>query len=300
MRHFEKIPVRRSVGKASVFAPAHMTGFFALGSGTSYGAGMTLDKGMRTVCISSRSRQVSYYLKNRKTSAASVKVSSLTVRKYIALFPGYFKDFGLIVKHYPDFPIGFGLGMSACAALSLSLALNKLLGMPLSRKQAVEIAAKADFECKCGVLGVAASDMGGFLAKRTPKSRIIKLKIPANCKVLIGFLSPINTSKVLQDKTMLRRLGIAGKRAAKAFFKKPGIYVLTHASNLFALESGIAKGKTKKYMTADRFSGMAMLGNTLFWVFPDNQSALLAKKYYARLFKKMVICEPSETGAVLI
>ncbi|HQT45505.1 MAG TPA: hypothetical protein PLO51_05995, partial [Candidatus Micrarchaeota archaeon] len=204
------------------------------------------------------------------------------------------------IAHSHDFPCGFGMGSSASAALSLSLALNRLLGSPLSRGKAVKIAAEADLECGCGVLGVYASATGGLLAKSAPKSRVSRLAIPKGCALLFGFLSPISTKAVLGNKKTMESIGRAGAPAAREFFKAPTLYNLALVSNRFALASGIAKGKPKKLLLADRQCGMAMLGNTLFWVFPDMQSALLARKHYSKSFGKMEICNALETGATLI
>ncbi|MFA5106333.1 MAG: hypothetical protein WC506_05230 [Candidatus Micrarchaeia archaeon] len=288
-------------GVARAFAPSHMTGFFALGKGTSYGAGITLSKGTETSCTAKpASSGVSYYVNGRKARQAQLRVSACAVSKYRKLFPEFFRENGLEVRHSHAFPAGFGLGTSACAALSLSLALNGLLGSPLSREKAVAIAAEADLECKCGVLGVAASAEGGFLAKSSPESAISRLGLPKGCAIMVGLLSPISTSRVLSDRKTLARLGSEGKRAAASFFREPTIYSLARVSNSFALGSGIAKGKAKKFLLAERQCGMAMLGNTLFWVFPDMQSALLARRHHAKSFREIHVCVPEAEGARLI
>ena len=286
---------------ACAFAPSHMTGFFALGMGTSYGAGITLSKGCATECraLAGKPGKAVFRINGKLVKKHETRVSRLVLRKFALLFPAFFKSNSLSIAHSHDFPCGFGMGSSASAALSLSLALNRLLGSPLSRAKAVKIAAEADLECGCGVLGVYASATGGFLAKKSPKSAVSRLLAQRGCTLLFGFLSPISTKAVLGNKKTMESIGRAGAPAAKEFFKAPTLYNLALVSNRFAIDSGIAKGKAKKLLLADRQCGMAMLGNTFFWVFPDMQSALLARKHYAKQFKKMELCSPSEKGAML-
>ncbi len=280
--------------KASAFSPAHMTGIFAVRGGSSCGAGVTLDRGVETTA--------GFLGKGAKKDEILIngKPSSAPVSKYVAdayrKFSGPSSFFS--ISHSSYFPVGFGFGTSASGALSLSLAMNDVVGAGFSYEECVRIAAEADLACGCGVGGVKASSMGGFLFRETPESKkIARLKIPSGVFLVCAPLSPISTKKVLSDRKVMQRINELGMPIIARFGKNPTPENLAKCSNEFALETGIASGQIREILQKNPDFGMAQLGNTVFGIGKDRGGLV---KRMGRFSKSVLVAKLSGEGARVI
>ncbi|PIN83680.1 hypothetical protein COV61_02415, partial [Candidatus Micrarchaeota archaeon CG11_big_fil_rev_8_21_14_0_20_47_5] len=99
---------------ASAFSPSHLTGFFSLSAKGSSGAGITLDKGVKTTA--------EFAAKGAKKDRIAINgnISSAPVSTYIAgeyrRLTGTNRFFR--ISHSSFFPVGYGFGTSASGALS--------------------------------------------------------------------------------------------------------------------------------------------------------------------------------------
>jgi pantoate kinase len=168
----------------------------------------------------------------------------------------------LDIKHATDIPVGFGLGMSAAGALSLSLALNELLGAGLKQEECIKIAHDAEVECGTGLSGVDAAAIGGMLARRRPSEPPVKLPFEEH-ELEIAFYTPIKTSSVINSPDWKKRVNTAGAEALDALFGNKNWEGLVAASRQFAKKSGLAEWCAVE-MKANTHASMAMLGHTLF------------------------------------
>ncbi|MFA6213847.1 MAG: hypothetical protein WC717_01060 [Candidatus Micrarchaeia archaeon] len=241
---------------ASAFSPAYLTCMFTIGENDAAGAGFSLDAGLTTT-VSERKGGRGRMLLNG--AECELPVSKAVLRHYAkrGCEPGR-----LDIRHKTGIPVGFGLGMSAAGALSLSLALNEHLGAGFSRGECVKMAHDADVECGTGLSGADAEAMGGMLARRSLQEPPIRL--PFEEKGLeIAFFTPMKTSSIIKSAGWKSKVNKAGSAALEALFRKRNWDGLVASSRQFAQQSGLA-GWCKEEMASNPRASMAMLGHTLF------------------------------------
>lgn len=241
----------------SAICPAYVTGMFVIGEGDAAGAGFAIDRFMRTEVKQGNGEGISISINGKD---APVIVSRAVLkgfeRRGFSLPP-------LEVKHVSDVPVGYGLGMSAAGALSLSLALNEEIGAGLRRQECVKIAHDADVECKCGLSGVDAAAIGGVLARQGLENMEVEA-LPFEARQLeFAFFKPMKTASVIGSKEWKGNVNAAGARALDALFLSKTFDTLLQQSRMFALETGLASWCGKE-MVANPRASMAMVGQTLF------------------------------------
>ena len=242
--------------KVSAFCPAYVTGLFTIGDGDGAGAGFAIGAGLAT-SVSQKSSGTTTITINGKPGRA--QVSRAVLRRYEE---EHGKMGALGIRHETKIPVGFGLGMSAAGALSLSLALNELLGAGLSRKECVKNAHDADVECGTGLSGADAAAIGGMLARRSVRDGVVKLPFEER-NVEIAFYSPIRTASVIRSPGWKERVNAAGEKSLSLLFREKSWDGFVEASRLFAAQSGLADWCAGEMERNGRAS-MAMLGRTLF------------------------------------
>ncbi len=259
--------------QSRAFAPGHITGFveFPVREGDplsigSRGAGVCIDRGVLTeVSLEpSNENKVSIYINNRLSEA---EVSIYVVNYYLANID---KKFKVVVKHNLDIPIGYGLGSSGAAALSLSLALNDLLHL-FSRVRAAQIAHMADLEYRCGMGTVTAEYYGGLemrLKEGAPGIAYLKQLEHGKEKVVILCLKPVSTKEFLTNKIEMIN-GLGGKMLKK-LDEKPTIEEFLKLSSIIARSIKFVDNKCYAIMDLLHKNGynssLAMFGETIFTI----------------------------------
>src|SRR5512145_1993980 len=148
--------VAAPVAVAKAFSPGHITGFFEIPHGAyshflhrgSKGAGFSIDRGIATTAYVYESAKAGYQISINGVEARDAEVSKWVVEEYLKLAD---KPYFVNIEHDIGIPVGFGLGSSGAAALSLSYALNQALDTGLSRTEAAQIAHRAEIACKTGL-----------------------------------------------------------------------------------------------------------------------------------------------------
>ena len=244
------------MGKVSAFCPAYITGLFTIGEGDAAGAGFAIDAGLAT-SVSQKNSGATTIRINGKPGRAPV--SRAVLRRYEEVRG---KGGALDIRHETRIPIGFGLGMSAAGALSLSLALNEALGAGMARGECVKIAHDADVECGTGLSGVDAAAIGGILARRSVRDGVLKLPFEER-GLEIAFYSPIRTASIIRSPGWKGKANAAGEKSLALLFREKSWDGFVEASRMFAANSGLAKWCATE-MGANPRASMAMLGRTLF------------------------------------
>ena len=235
--------------------PGYVTGLFCIEDDDASGAGFAVDAGMRTSVSEKKSGRTVILINGSESPAP---VSKTVMRKYSEACG----KLGLLeIRHETGLPIGYGLGMSAAGALSLSLALNELLGAGLRRKECVKIAHDADVECGTGLSGVDAAAVGGAVARKAG-GKPVKLDFGRK-EIELAFFSPIRTSSIIRSAEWKSSVNDAGSRALELLFRKPDWGGFVKASRQFSREAGLS-GWCEGEMEKNPHAGMAMLGHTLF------------------------------------
>jgi pantoate kinase len=271
-----------AVGKA--FSPGHITGFFEITHSTetnllyrgSRGAGFSIEKGITTSVQIYESRKSGHKIMINGVRAESADVSEWVVGQYHKLAG---RPFFARIDHEIDIPVGFGLGSSGAAALSLSYALNEALGVGLSRSAAAQIAHVADVTCKTGLGTVIAEYSGGFemrtLIGGPGIGTVSSLDLPDHVAVVLC-LSPISTKAFLTNR-IDEINGLGGKMLERLSVTKQ-VNDFLRMSREFAETIGLTEGVCKAPIKALRASGIeasvALFGETVFTLVPRNMSKI--------------------------
>jgi pantoate kinase len=249
--------------------PGFVTGIFTIGKGDAAGAGFAIDKMVETRVQEGKPA----VLINGKRSPAPVS------KKVMAIFSTRGADIsGLSVSHKTSLPIGFGLGTSAAGALSLSLALNDLLGCGFSRKECVKIAHDAEVACGTGLSGVDAVALGGAVFRKSLSSPVQRLHFPPTV-LHFAFFSPIRTASIVRGKGWEQKVNRAGNKALLELSGDKSWGGFVHASRQFAIGSSLGDWCRKDFEKNTSVC-MPMLGRALFseWHFIPRKKPLLQMK----------------------
>src|SRR5207245_7850901 len=136
-------------GTSIAFSPCQITGLFRIHDDSrdtnrigSTGIGICVEQGVTTrVRLNPSSHPKDSILLNGKPLARPV-VSRIVLRK----FREKVGTFSVKVGHSSDLPVGCGYGTSGAGALSLAFATNEILGQPVKRLEAAQIAHVAEVE----------------------------------------------------------------------------------------------------------------------------------------------------------
>jgi pantoate kinase len=289
------------VATAKAFSPGHITGIAkrALVPGRhllhhgSEGAGFSIDRGVTTT-VSIFDRSSGYQISMNGMTAENAEVSQLVLQQYLKFFrrPYYIK-----IEHDVEIPIGFGLGSSGAAALSLSYALNEAAKVGLSAEEAAQIAHWAEIVCGTGLGTVIAEYVGGFETRTragAPGIGIIRKIELKGYKVIIFCMRPISTKLVLRGNSNIR----SGWRDDPP--RTVSIKDFVTISYEFVSKMGLTNGRCKEPIKALRAHGfdssVALFGETIFTIIPEDQ-VLEAERCLGGLNGKSITCGIDNTGA---
>ena len=305
------------VAVAKAYSPGHITGFFStpdphisttdpkfLGS---MGAGFSIDKGITSTVKVFSSNEKNYEIKLNGIPNFELKVSNFVIASYMRVIrePVY-----LSIEHQSDLPIGYGLGSSGSAALSLSYALNEALKTNLTKVQAAQIAHNADVVCRTGLGTVISEFTGGFELRLSVGGpgigRVIKSKLSTDWRVIVLCLKPIKTELWL-DKWVTNEnkhsLNLLGRKMVNVLHQDPKVESFLEMSYQFAHEYHLDKGKCQNPLNLLQAEGIkasvALFGHTLFTLTErDNVSRIV--KLLEQFEGQLLVCGVDNLGARLV
>jgi pantoate kinase len=239
-------------------------------------------------------RSSGYQISINGITAENAEVSQLVLQQYLKFLrrPYYIK-----IEHDVDIPIGFGLGSSGAAALSLSYALNEAAKVGLSVEEAAQIAHWAEIVCGTGLGTVIAEYVGGFETRTragAPGIGIIRKIELKGYKVIIFCMGPISTKLVLRGNS---DIGFGWRDDPP---RTVSIKDFVSMSYEFVSKMGLTKGRCKEPIEALRAHGfdssVALFGDTIFTIIPEDQVSE-AEKCLGALNGKLLTCGIDNTGA---
>lgn len=294
---------------STAFSPSHITGFFEksihhtnkdyLFHG-SRGAGFSIKKGVTTSVELYESITSHYKIYINGILANDAIVSDWVVRKYLTNCDS---NYFIKIKHNIDVPVGFGLGTSGAAALSLSYALNHAFKMKLSIEQAAQIAHIAEISCKTG-LGTVISEFYGGLEIRTGFGapgigKIRKIKVKDHIAIILC-INPILTKNILSKYS--NQANTLGNQMIEQLIISKDIIDFLSFSKKFADFLGLTKGvcakPIKKLEDIGVLSSVALFGETLFTLVPKDEAKKITKilKEFPGI---LLLCDIDNRGAIL-
>ncbi|HKU48357.1 MAG TPA: hypothetical protein VJP79_00280 [Nitrososphaera sp.] len=272
------------VAVAKAFSPGHITGFFDIPSRApethfllagSRGAGFSIERGIATSVEVYESATPGFLITINGAKDSNADVSKWVLAEYGRLAG---KPYFVKVDHNVGIPIGFGLGSSGAAALSLSYALNEALGIGMSRTHAAQIAHHAEIACRTGLGTVIAEYAGGFEMRTRVGApgigEVTAIDLEDDYTAIVLCLSPISTKSFLTNRMaeingiggrMLGRL--AGARSVEDFLKMSREFAET-----LGLTKGICRGPIGALQVRGFEASVALFGHTVFTLVPPKKS----------------------------
>jgi len=264
------------VARCTAFSPGHITGFFEKPKNKnqntdplfygSKGAGFSFKKGVTTSVELYNSKKKSYHIYINNLLTNNAEVSEWVTQYYLDK-----SDFSYYIKinHFIDIPIGYGLGTSGAAALSLSYALNKALDIKFLKEQAAQIAHIAEISCNTG-LGTVIAEFYGGLEIRTSFGapgigKVTKIELN-NYKAIILCIGPLSTKQILSNYS--NNANILGQKMVEQLLLSKDVNSFLRMSREFANFLGLTKGLCAKPIEELNNFGVecstGMFGETIF------------------------------------
>ena len=271
------------IARCTAFSPGHITGFFEKPENKKHntdllfygskGAGFSFKKGVTTSVELYKSKNKWYQIYINTSLTTNAEVSKWVVQYYLDKF-----DFSCYIKinHSIDIPIGYGLGTSGAAALSLSYALNNALNINSSKEYAAQIAHIAEIECNTG-LGTVISEFYGGLEIRTSFGapgigKLTKIELN-NYKAIILCISPLSTKQILTNYS--NNANSLGQKMVEQLLLSKDVNSFLRMSYQFAdflgLTQGICAKPIEKLNRLGVDSSIGMFGETIFTLVPPNE-----------------------------
>ena len=249
----------------------------------SRGAGVCLEAGVTTAVRAERSSPLQILTKiNGKKDHAPV--TKLVAKKMLAIAR---EDYRVEIEQKVEVPIGAGFGSSGAGALSAALAMNKALGLGLTGEEAARIAHLSEIECKTG-LGTVLAEFG--------EGAVIRMKAGApgigslshfdiGDGNMVGAISfgGLSTKSFLVDQAIRSAVKEAGGAIIKNFLSNPDSDNFLKLSQQFAFKIGRVSEAARAIIEEGAKRGLtcsvAMFGETVFSLVPDNSSHLLRELF---------------------
>lgn len=233
---------------ASGYAPAHITAFFTVHNGVtpvktgSTGAGICLDGGVSTSVTVEPSESMALTL-----FANGSPLDSPTCMSLFRNMTSGERPISAIAKQESIFPVNYGYGLSAASALSLGLALNRAMGLGLTRDQVGVHAHLAEVENMTGLGDVSAELAGGIELRDKPGApgfgRAVRLSGGVGMAVISTPVMSFPTRTMITEKAYVDRINRHGRDALAAFSASMDLEDLMPISRHFWESVGLMNGE---------------------------------------------------------
>ncbi|HEU0144493.1 MAG TPA: hypothetical protein VFQ47_06890, partial [Nitrososphaera sp.] len=264
--------------------------------------GFSIDKGITTTAYLYESAKPDYQISINGIKSHNAEVSKWVIEEYLKLAG---KPYFINIHHDVEIPIGFGLGSSGAAALSLSYALNQVLDTGLNRTQAAQIAHHAEIACNTGLGTVIAEFAGGFEMRTGAGApgvgSVSKINLDKNYKAVLLCLAPILTKSFLTNRiNEINGLGgimlskLSSSRSLDDFLK------MSHRfAEMLSLTEGRCKGPIAALKKRGIESSVALFGQTVFTVVSEEKAAEAAGAL-REFGRTLIVCNIDMTGARML
>lgn len=267
------------VATSTAFSPGHVTGIFAPAESKqtgilckgSIGAGFSISTGITTTVKTSEAKTKGYSISIDGIQMQKAPVSAYVAEHYLNLID---KPIFLQISHITEIPVGFGLGSSGAAALSLSYALKDSLKIDISKVEAAQVAHCADIACKTGLGTVAALYAGGYeirLKPGAPGKGLTLRKELDDYVATILCISPLSTKTILSNQLMnLGDKNCNSRELLNRLKSMDDIEGFLDASfslaSALGLTNGICSGPIRSLKSEGFKCSIALFGETVFTI----------------------------------
>ncbi len=292
----------------SAYSPGHISGLVKAVSDPSQpilrqgseGAGISIDRGVTTTVNLLGAPVFGFQILVNGEHTSEAEVSESVLMQYFNLIkkPCYVK-----VEHKIEIPIGFGLGASGAAALSLSYALNKCFRLGLSPEHAAQIAHYAEVVCGTG-LGTVFGEYAGGLEYRpiagAPGIGVIRKYNSEGLRAVILCRSPISTKKILRKYHDFESWAEHGISTPLEITNLKDFLDRSHA---FVYSKGLVDSQSSEIisnLSSHGFtSSVALFGKTIFTIVPKDKAKQVVNSLsgYAG---QLIVCGIDSIGARML
>lgn len=190
-----------------------------------------------------------------------------------------------------DFPVGIGLGASACGALGTVMTLNEIYGA-LMPPEVYQLAHIAEVTHRTGLGDIIAQICGGFETRIIAGAPGIGKAIRHDniaTDVLFLLHGAMDTNPVLRSQSFQTVAESLGKNLLKQFLVKPKLGQAAKLGRIFARQTGLFTKDVRNFLEqAVKFGysngSMVLIGNTSFLLVDDSKEAAtklgLDKNFY--------------------
>ncbi|MHA2495874.1 MAG: pantoate kinase [Candidatus Hodarchaeales archaeon] len=299
--------------EARVFIPGHATCFFSpqftddpLTTG-SLGAGFCTKLGT-LVTLKSRPNScntIRAYFASSLRNLAPELVDAHVSRTAAELYLERSEIVAFVELHMDlDFPVGIGLGASACGALGTVMSLNEVYGT-LDTTELYQLAHIAEIVHRTGLGDVIAQISGGFetrVAAGAPGLGEVIRHDDISTDVLIMNHGPMSTSPILKSQSFQSVAESLGKQLLRQFLLEPSASQAAKLGRVFAEKTGLLTEAVRESLECAAKSGypngsMVLIGNSTFLFVDDSEIAAKILKLDKRLYYKTAI---SRSGASIL
>jgi len=272
----------------------------------SRGAGVSIERGVRTTVTIEKSDKPQHEIKINGESLKSAMVSERVLQSFLSLSK---KNYRILIEHEIRVPIGSGFGSSGASALSLALALNKGLELDFSRIKVAQIAHMAEIHCKTGLGTVIGETYGGVEIRVKPGAPGIGVlkHIPIKNHVVVCLhFGPIYTTNVLSDKRIRQRINELGGKLVDKLISQPNSCNFMKFSREFAEHVGLISGRMREVLRdTDKIGltcSMMMLGESIFSIVKRSRIDELREIFnkYTSSKESIIVSEIDYKGARLL
>jgi pantoate kinase len=303
--------VGKPIALARAFSPGHITGFFEVPHDVSCfhflhrgskGAGFSIDRGITTTAYIYESAKADYQISINGIKSHNAEVSKWVIEEYLKLAD---RPYFINIHQDVEIPIGFGLGSSGAAALSLSYALNQVLDIGLNRTQAAQIAHQAEIACNTGLGTVIAEFAGGFEMRTSAGApgvgSVSKIDLDKNYKAIVLCLAPILTRSFLTNR-INEINGLGGIMLSKLYASRSldDFLEMSHGfAEMLSLTEGRCRGPIAALKTRGIESSIALFGQTVFTVVSEERTAE-AVGALREFGHRLIVCNMDKAGARML
>jgi len=260
---------------ASAWAPNHITGFFYSKmdknpmKSSSLGAGVNLSRGTTSQIeiYPASQNEFSVFINGERSDA---ELSNWLIKEF---FKKYIDDnYKIDIHHTMEMPICAGFGTSGSGALSLALAIKKVLDIKIPDEECYKLAHIADVENKGGLGTVMAEITGGLEIRVTfggpGFGKVESIPLEDDHKAVILYFGPYQTKEALSDKNLMEKVHKFGKTCVHDLLKDPSVERFIELSQWFVKKIEVANERVsdiiKKMERKGFLCSMPLFGESVF------------------------------------
>ena len=238
------------------------------------GAGFSIARGVTTrVHARPVTGRSSHNITTQGFEAGDTRVSRTVAERFLAMQD---ESYHLDIIHDIKIPVGYGLGCSGAASLSLALALNEALNAGYTREDVGAIAHSAEVQCQTGLGDVLAAYHGGFEIRTSPGAPgvgRIRHVATEGLEAVIACFEPISTPDFLRDS--MKEINGMGTRMVRILQEVHSVERFCKMSLEFAGYVNMITPQMRRLIRqmheCGMWCGVALFGQTVFALVPRRQ-----------------------------